>query len=103
MAPPHRSCQWSLAPLEGRKSNDSTVNLWKSKGFGPPLSMSATDLAPSTENTILTWKRPMTKKKGHQKFWEIDEHFLGEMQKFFDKRLKKRRSKILAKIWPPCL
>src|SRR6218665_4198660 len=31
--PHHRSCQWSLAPLETRKSNDSTVNLLKSKHF----------------------------------------------------------------------
>jgi len=27
--------------------------------------------------------------------------FVGEMQKFFDKPLKKVRSKISAKIWPP--
>jgi len=45
----------------------------------------------------------MTKKKGHQKFWEIDEYFFVEMQKFFDKRLKKGRSKISAKIWSPRL
>ena len=32
-----------FAPLEGRKSNDSTVNLLKSKDFGP-VSISATDL-----------------------------------------------------------
>src|SRR6218665_1464289 len=44
--PPHRSRQWSLAPLEGRKCNGSTMNLSKSKDFGPPVSMSATDLAP---------------------------------------------------------
>ena len=31
---PHGSCQWSLAPLGGRKSNDSIVNLSKSKDFG---------------------------------------------------------------------
>src|SRR6218665_1816391 len=34
--PPHRSWQWSLAPLGGRKSNDSIVNLPKSNDFGPP-------------------------------------------------------------------
>src|SRR6218665_1954303 len=34
---PHRSWQWSLPPLEGTKPNDSTVNLSKSKDFGPPF------------------------------------------------------------------
>ena len=34
---PHRSWQWSFPSLEGRKSNDRNVNLWKSKGFGPPI------------------------------------------------------------------
>ena len=33
---PHRSCQWSLATFEGRKRNDSIVNLSKSKDFAPP-------------------------------------------------------------------
>src|SRR6218665_2173611 len=43
---PNRSWQWSLLPLGGRKSNDSIVNLWKCKDFGPLVSMSATDLPP---------------------------------------------------------
>ena len=43
---PHRSWQWSLAPLGGRKRNDSIVYLSKSKILAPPLSTSATDLAP---------------------------------------------------------
>src|SRR6218665_955479 len=39
---PHGSCQWSLAPLRGRKSNDSIVNLSKCKDrcrlrIWPPL------------------------------------------------------------------
>ena len=33
---PHRSWQWSLAPLGDRKSNDSIVKLSKCKDFGPP-------------------------------------------------------------------
>ena len=49
---PHRSWQWSLPPLEGRRSNDKTVNLWKSKEFAP-LPMSATDLAPLQKTTTL--------------------------------------------------
>src|SRR6218665_614742 len=64
--------------------------------------MSATDLAPPYgKYHIKTWKRSMSKKKGHQKFWEIDEHFLGEMQKFFDKRLKKVVQKFRQKCGPP--
>ena len=49
--PPHRSWQWSLAPLGGRKSNESIVNLPKSKDFGPPISLSATELAPLRKST----------------------------------------------------
>src|SRR6218665_1599902 len=33
-------------PFGGRQSNDSIVNLSKCKDFGPPVSMSATDLTP---------------------------------------------------------
>src|SRR6218665_3269224 len=71
-----------FAPLEGRKSNDSTVNLWKSKGFGP-LSMSASDLAPLRKKTILTpgkgrrLKKKVTRNSGR----EMD-IFWGEWQKF---------------------
>ena len=51
---PHRSWQWSLAPLGGRKNNDSIVNLVKCKHFGPPpVSMLATDLAPLKKNATL--------------------------------------------------
>src|SRR6218665_3915860 len=50
--PPNRSWQWSLAPLGGRKSNDSIVNLSKCKDFAP-VSMSATDLAPLRKNNTL--------------------------------------------------
>ena len=35
--PPHRSWQWSLAPLGGRNSNGRIVNLRKFKDFGPLL------------------------------------------------------------------
>src|SRR6218665_1876639 len=44
--------QGSLAPLRDRKSNGSIVILLESKDFWPPVSMSATDLAPLWENTI---------------------------------------------------
>src|SRR6218665_81133 len=45
----------------------------------------------------------MTKKrkKGHQKYWEIDVEFFGEWRNFFREMPKKGRSKISAKIWPP--
>ena len=62
---PHQSWQWSLAPLGGRNSNGRIVNLCQFKDFGPPKSMWATDLAPLKKK----------KKKGGQKFWEIDEIF----------------------------
>ena len=58
---------WS--PLGSRKSNDSIVNLSKSKDFGPPVSMSATDLAPPTEKgQIKTLKRSMIKKRSSENF-----------------------------------
>ena len=52
---PHRSWQWSLAPIGGRKSNDSIVNLSKCKDFAPLVSMSATNVAPirKKKNTTL--------------------------------------------------
>src|SRR6218665_1596052 len=40
-------------PLGGRQINDSIVNLSKCKDFGPPVSMSATDLAPLRKNSTL--------------------------------------------------
>ena len=70
---PLRNCQWSLAPLRDRKSNGSIVILSKSKDFGPSVAMLATDLAPLWKNTI----ENNDLKKGHQKFWEIDEFFSG--------------------------
>ena len=44
-------------PLRERKSNGSIVILVKSKEFGPPVSMSATDLAPLWKKTILKHKK----------------------------------------------
>src|SRR6218665_1469862 len=43
------------------------------------------------------------KKKGHQKFFGDRRNFLRnvEIRNFFGRRVKKGRSKILAKIWPP--
>src|SRR6218665_1113134 len=87
----------------GRKSNDSTVNMSKSKDFGPPYRcrLGPTDLAPPTENTTLKHSKGRGLKKVRN-FWEMDEHFWG-MLTFFGKRLKKEkgRSKMSAKIWPP--
>src|SRR6218665_3459136 len=40
-------------PFGGRQINDRIVNLSKCKDFGPPVSMSATDLAPQRKNTTL--------------------------------------------------
>jgi len=45
----------------------------------------------------------MTKKKGHRKFWEIDEHFFGKYRNFFENRLKKGVEKFRAKFGPPRL
>jgi len=79
---PHRSWQWSVAP-PGRKSNGSIVILSKSKDFAPPVSMSATDLAPLRKNsTHKTWKRSSGILGDRLNFW-------GEIHKFFGKRLKK--------------
>src|SRR6218665_1489902 len=51
-------------PLWDRKSNGSIVILLESKEFGPPVLMSAVDLAPPWKNSIYkTQKRSMTKKK----------------------------------------
>ena len=68
-APPLKLAM-EFGPLGGRKSNDSIVNLSKCKDFGPPISMSVTDLA------------PLWGKKDHQKFWEIDEIFGGNSEIF---------------------
>ena len=51
-------------PSGGRKSNDSTVNMSKSKNFGPPRIDVGYGFAPPTENaTLKTSKRSMTKKR----------------------------------------
>src|SRR6218665_1263739 len=53
-----------LGPLKGRKSNDSTVNLWKSKGFGPPYRCRLRIWPPPTEKYhVKTRKRSITKIK----------------------------------------
>src|SRR6218665_43607 len=53
---------WS--PLGSRKSNDSIVNLSKSKDFGPPPYRCRLRIWPPTEKDhIKTLKRSMTKKK----------------------------------------
>ena len=44
-----------------------------SYGFGPPME----------KYHVNTLKKSMTKKEGHQKFWEIDEIFVWEIQNFF--------------------
>jgi len=44
--PPSKLTMEFGPPIGGRKSNGSIVNLSKCKDFGPPVSMSATDLAP---------------------------------------------------------
>ena len=44
-------------PIGGRKCNDSIVNLPKSNDFGPPVSLSATDLVPIRKNTTLKHKK----------------------------------------------
>src|SRR6218665_2023053 len=63
------------------KSNGSIVILLKSKDFGPPVSMSAADLAPLWTNTIYkTRKRSMTKKKKKR-----SSEILGDRWNFFGK------------------
>src|SRR6218665_1181073 len=56
---PHRSWQWSLGPLGGRKNNDnndSIVKLAKCKDFGRPLLMSAGDLPPQNKVIRNFWR-----------------------------------------------
>jgi len=45
MAPPSKLAM-EFGPLRDRKSNGSIVILSKSKDFGPPVAVLATDLAP---------------------------------------------------------
>ena len=50
------------------------VNLSKCKDFGPPRIDVGYGFGPPVgKYHIKTWKRLMTKKKIHQKFWEIDQ------------------------------
>src|SRR6218665_2944356 len=59
-------------PLGGRKSNDSTVNMSKSKDFGPPRINFGYGFGLPTENdTLNTSKRAMTKirSKISEKIW----------------------------------
>jgi len=46
MDPPIEVGNGVWSPLGGRKSDDSIVNMSKSKDFGPPVLMSVTDFAP---------------------------------------------------------
>ena len=68
-----------------------------------PLSMSATDLPPTEKyhNFIKTWKRSMTKKRSSEILGDRWQFFWGEMQKFFEKRLKKVVTKFRQKFGPP--
>ena len=54
---PHRSWQWSLAPLGGRKRNGSIVYLWKSKDFGPPYRRWLRIWPPTEKDHIETVKK----------------------------------------------
>src|SRR6218665_1443116 len=92
---PHQNWQWSLAPLRDRKSNGSIVILSKSKDFGPPVAMLATDLAPPYGK--IAYK---TRKRSSEILGDRCGIFLG-MEKFFREIPKKGRSKISSKIWPP--
>jgi len=99
VAHPHRSRQWNLAPLGGRKSNDSIVNLSKCKEFGPSSIDVGNGFAPPYgKYHIKTLKRSMTK-KGLQKIWEMT--FLGKCWNFVGKRLKKVVQKFRGKFAPP--
>src|SRR6218665_2649468 len=76
-------------PLRDRKSNGSIVILLKSKEFGPPVSMSATDLPPPMEKDHnKSRKRSMTK-KSHQKILGDRWKFFGKCRHLFGKRLKR--------------
>src|SRR6218665_3540712 len=90
-----------FGPLGGRKRNDSTVNLSKSKDFGPPAIDAGYGFGSPTEKYhIKTLKRSITK-KSHQKFWEIDDNFGGKCWHFFWKRLKMVAQKFRKKFAPP--
>jgi len=66
------------------ESNESIVILLKSKDFGPPLSMSAADLAPLWKKTIYkTRKRSMTKNKRSSEILGDRWNFLGGNAEIF--------------------
>src|SRR6218665_3312292 len=72
-------------PLWGRKNNDSIVKLAKCKNFAllPYRHAWDTDLAnPLRKMADKNLKRSLTKKRGHQKFLEIDDIFC-ENAEFF--------------------
>src|SRR6218665_2991821 len=77
MTPPSKLAM-EFGPLGGRNTNGRIVNLCKFKDFGPPNR--------SENQYIKTRKESMTKKrkrkKGRQKFWEIDEIFSGNANIF---------------------
>src|SRR6218665_1538312 len=77
MAPPSKSAMEFGPPLGGRNNNVSTVKKYaKLKDFGPPLSMSATDLAPAVYGKI-------AKKRSSE--------ILGDRYNFYGKWRKKFR------------
>ena len=79
--PPHRSWQWSLAPLGSRKSNDSIVNLSKSKDFTPRIDVGYGFGPPTEKDQIKTLKRSMTKKKFF--FWETPKKVVQKFRQKF--------------------
>jgi len=87
MAPPSKFAMEFGPPLRDRKSNGSILILLKSKEFGPPVSMSAADLALLWKNTIYkTRKRSMTKnKKRSSEIFGDRWNFLGKCRHFFGK------------------
>ena len=54
---PHRSWQWGLAPLGGRKSNDIIVNFPKSTDFAPRIGAGYGFGPPLRENTTLNHEK----------------------------------------------
>ena len=58
-------------------------------------------MLPSQKTTIKPKKVDDLKKKGYQKFWEIDEKCFGEMSKLFRETPKKVVQKFRPKFGPP--
>src|SRR6218665_4012920 len=83
--PPSKLAREFGAPYGGRKNNDSIVKLAKCKNFAllPYRHAWDTDLAnPLRKMADKNLKRSLTKKRGHQKFLEIDDIFC-ENAEFF--------------------